>query len=46
MGLKLSYTKVPLGKEFFIRSNEILFEQGVNDLEINISQWNGTPCFF
>ena len=45
-GPKLSYTKVPLGKEFFIRSNEILFEQGVNDLEINISQWNGTPCFF
>ena len=45
-GPKLSYTKVPLGKEFFIRSNELLFEQGVNDLEINISKWDETPCFF
>jgi len=42
----MSYTKVPLGKEFFIRSNELLFEQGVNDLEINISKWDETPCFF
>ena len=45
-GPKISYTKVPLGKEFFIRSNELLFEQGVNDLEINISKWDETPCFF
>ena len=45
-GPKMSYTKVPLGKEFFIRSNELLFEQGVNDLEINISKWDETPCFF
>jgi len=45
-GPKFSYTKVPLGKEFFIRSNELLFEQGVNDIEINISQWDESPCFF
>ena len=45
-GPKMSYTKVPLGKEFFIRSNELRFEQGVNDLEINISKWDETPCFF
>ena len=24
----------------------MLFEQGVNDLEINISKWDETPCFF
>ena len=45
-GLKLTYTKTPLGKEFFIKSNELLFEQGVNDLEININKWDDVPCFF
>jgi hypothetical protein len=45
-GPKLTYTKVPLGKEFFIKSNELLFEQGVNDLEINIQKWDAIPCFF
>ena len=45
-GPKMSYTRVPLGKEFFVKSNELLFEQGINDLEINISPWEDTPCFF
>jgi len=45
-GPKMSYTKTALGKEFFVRSNELLFEQGVNDLEINIQQWDAVPCFF
>ncbi len=45
-GPKLTYTKTPLGKEFFIKSNELLFEQGVNDLEININKWDNVPCFF
>lgn len=45
-GPKLSYTKLPLGKEFFIRSNDLLFEQGVNDLEISIQYWDDVPCFF
>ena len=45
-GPKLSYTKVPLGNEFFIKSHGLLFDQGVSDLEINIQEWNGTPCFF
>lgn len=45
-GPKISYTKVPLGNEFFIKSHELLFEQGINDLEINISQWDTIPCFF
>ena len=35
-GPKLTYTKTPLGKEFFIKSNPLLFEQGVNDLEVSI----------
>jgi hypothetical protein len=45
-GPKLSYTKVPLGNEFFIKSNSLLFEQGVNDLEINVQKWDDIPCFF
>ena len=45
-GPKMSYTKTALGNEFFIRSNELLFQQGVNDLEINIQQWDTVPCFF
>lgn len=45
-GPKISYTKTPLGNEFFIKSNDLLFEQGVNDLEIIISNWEDEPCFF
>jgi hypothetical protein len=45
-GPKLTYTKAPLGKEFFIKSNPLLFEQGVNDLEVNIQKWEEVPCFF
>lgn len=45
-GPKLSYTKLPLGKEFFIRSHDLLFEQGVNDIDINIQKWDEVPCFF
>lgn len=45
-GPKVSYTRVPLGKEFFIKSHELLFDQGVSDLEINIQKWDDVPCFF
>ncbi len=43
---KITYTKQPLQNEFFIRSNELLFEQGINDIQIQINDWGGTPCFF
>ena len=45
-GPKMSYTKFPLGNEFFVKSNDLLFEQGINDLEITLSSWEDTPCFF
>lgn len=45
-GLKMTYSKAPLGNEFFIRSNDLLFEQGVNDLEITVFSWDEVPCFF
>jgi len=43
---KITYTKQPLQNEFFIRSNELLFEQGIEDIQIHIADWDGLPCFF
>ncbi|MGD1947489.1 MAG: polysaccharide deacetylase family protein [Croceivirga sp.] len=45
-GAKITYTKQPLQNEFFIRSNDLLFEQGINDIAIKVQDWEGTPCFF
>ncbi len=45
-GPKITYAKQPLQNEFFIRSNELLFEQGINDIQVSIVDWEGTPCFF
>ena len=45
-GPKITYTKQALQNEFFIRSNDLLFEQGINDLDIRIGDWDGIPCFF
>lgn len=45
-GLKMSYTKQQLGNEFFVKSNELLFEQGLSDIEINIHDWDNTKCFY
>ncbi len=45
-GAKITYTKQPLQNEFFIRSNDLLFEQGINDISINMGTWEGIPCFF
>ncbi|MEA1785907.1 polysaccharide deacetylase family protein [Arenibacter sp. GZD96] len=45
-GPKITYTKQPLQNEFFIRSNDLLFEQGINDFPIKIGDWDGIPCFF
>lgn len=44
--LKMSYTKQPLGKEFFVKCHDILFEQGLKDTNINIQNWGHTKCFF
>ncbi len=45
-GPKITYTKQPLQSEFFVKSHELLFEQGISDVEINVQDWNGVPCFF
>lgn len=44
--LKMSYTKQPLGNEFFVRCHELLFDQGLSDLEIHVQDWEHTKCFF
>lgn len=45
-GPKITYSRQPLQNEFFIRSNDLLFEQGINDLDIRVAEWEGVPCFF
>ncbi len=45
-GPKISYAKTPLASEFFIRSHDLLFDQGITDIDISISKWDETPCFF
>ena len=45
-GPKMSYTRKQLGNELFIKCNELLFEQGINDVEVNMSHWEGVPVFF
>jgi hypothetical protein len=45
-GPKMTYSKSPLGSEFFIRSHDLLFEQGINDIDIKIYEWDDVPCFF
>jgi len=42
----MSYTKQPLSNEFFIRNHEMMFQQGISDIEINVQDWEGTKCFF
>ncbi len=44
--LKLSYTNKPLGKELFIKSHEVLFDQGITDMEIKVQPYRDTKCFF
>lgn len=45
-GPKITYTKAPLGNEFFIKSNDLLFEQGINNIDIKVYDWDGVSCFF
>lgn len=44
--IKMSYTKQPLSNEIFVRSHELLFEQGLSDIDINVQDWDDTKGFF
>ncbi|WP_299763228.1 polysaccharide deacetylase family protein [uncultured Dokdonia sp.] len=45
-GPKLSYTQKQLGNELHISAVDLLFEQGVMDVDIQLQDWDGVPCFF
>ncbi|WP_201741434.1 polysaccharide deacetylase family protein [Sinomicrobium soli] len=45
-GAKITYTRHPLQNEFFVRSHDVLFEQGISAMDINIQMWDDVPCFF
>ena len=45
-GVKISYTKKPLGSELFFRSYTILFEKGIVNHEIKVKTWKGQKIFF
>jgi hypothetical protein len=44
--LKMSYTRQPLSNEVFVKSHDILFEQGISDVDIVVQDWEETKCFF
>ena len=44
--LKMSYAKQPFSHELFVRSNDLLFEVGLSDLDVNVQQWENTKGFF
>lgn len=44
--LKMSYTKQPLSSELFVKSHDLLFEQGLSDIEVHVMKWDDTKCFF
>ena len=43
---KFSYTKQALGNEMFVKSNELLFDQGIDYLDITLGKWGDDVCFF
>lgn len=44
--LKMSYTKQALSGELFVKSSDLLFEQGLSDLDIHVQAWDNTKGFF
>ncbi|TPN81332.1 polysaccharide deacetylase family protein [Aquimarina algicola] len=45
-GPKFSYGKQPLGKELYFQSVDLLFQQGLDEVEIHVFDWEETKCFF
>jgi len=46
VGPKISYGKKPLGKELHFYSVDLLFEHGINEINIQVFDWEDTKCFF
>jgi hypothetical protein len=45
-GSKISYTDKPILEEISIKPHALLFQQGVSNIEIQVSNWEDVPCFF
>lgn len=45
-GAKISYSRKALSNELFFYAHPLLFENGISDQEINVTQWNGLSIFF
>jgi len=45
-GPKLSYGNKPLGNEFFLQSYGLLTQQGFEDVEVIVKEWEETKGFF
>ncbi|XLS30184.1 polysaccharide deacetylase family protein [Flavobacteriaceae bacterium M23B6Z8] len=45
-GPRITYSRQPLQNEFFVRSHDLLFEQGIAAIDITMYEWDETPCFF
>ena len=45
-GAKFSYGKHPLGKELYFQSSSLLFEQGINEIVIQVKKWEETVGLF
>jgi len=45
-GPKFSYGKQPLSKELYFQSVDLLFQHGLNEVDIQVSGWEETKCFF
>lgn len=45
--LKMSYAKQSLrNTEFHVKSHELLFQQGLSDVDVNVVDWGNTKAFF
>ena len=45
-GPKFSYAQEPVGNELFIQGNDLLFETGVSEKQVDFITFQGMPAFF
>ena len=45
-GPKMSYGKRPLGGEYFVQAHDLLFVQGIEDIEVPVRSWGETIGIF
>ena len=45
-GPKMSYGKRPLGSEYFVQAHDLLFVQGIEDIEVQVRPWEDTFGLF